>query len=97
MCTIGSTYLQWPRVVYGDTMATQQEELMAEIAKVLDEALKEIYGVRMGFFLSTFRFDIPGMADYVSNANREQIIEALKETAKRFENAEIIPVTRGNA
>jgi hypothetical protein len=33
-------------------------------------------------------FDDPGVAQYVSNASRENIIEAMRETANRFERQE---------
>lgn len=79
-------------------MATEKEEKLRGIARALDEILEhQIYGKRMGFFLSVFEFGGPGVADYISNGEREDIIEAMKETVKRFEANEIIPVTIGKS
>jgi hypothetical protein len=36
-------------------------------------------------------FDNPGVAQYVSNANRKDCIEAMKEAAIRLENREDVP------
>ena len=45
-------------------------------------------------------FDDPGVAQYVSNANRQDMIRALRETADRIEKREMIerePFSRGEA
>ena len=82
-------------------MATEQEKAMREFAEAIDYGLQMMYGKKMGFFLSVFEFDdkpgAPGHADYISNANREDIIVAMRETADRFEKGETIPVTKGSA
>lgn len=36
-------------------------------------------------------FDEPGLTQYVSNANREDIVRALREAADRLDNREDIP------
>ena len=37
-------------------------------------------------------FDDPGLAQYVSNGNRQDIIKAMKETADRLESGEDVPL-----
>ncbi len=79
-------------------MPTKQEEKLRGIANALDEILEhQIYGQRMGFFLSVFEFNKEGSADYISNAEREDAIKALRETADRLEKNQVIPVTIGKA
>lgn len=43
----------------------------------------------MGFALLVFEFHKPGMGNYVSNANRKEMIECLEETAERFRKDQI--------
>lgn len=78
-------------------MATEKEKFMQQIAAALSEIIDEAYQQKMGFFLTVFEFDKPGVSDYISNANREQIIKSMRETAKRFEKGETIPTTVGQA
>lgn len=78
-------------------MATEKEKFMQQIAAALSEIIDEAYQQKMGFFLTVFEFDKPGVSDYISNANREQIIKSMRETAKRFEKGRIIPTTVGQA
>lgn len=59
-----------------------------ELAKLIDNFLQERSGQKLGFFLSIFQFDTPGVANYVSNARREDVIEALEETAYRFKHGQ---------
>lgn len=46
---------------------------------------------RNGFCLLVFGFDAPGIANYVSNAERATMIQALRETADRLERKEDNP------
>ena len=79
-------------------MATpKQEAMMRELAEYLEITIETMYGKRMGFFLTVFEFHKPGVSDFISNAEREGIIESMKETASRFEKGEIIPATKGKA
>lgn len=64
----------------GDT-----EKSMNEIAKFLGIILQGL-----GFALFTFEFNKPGVSNYISNAQREDMIKSLKETLIRFENQEIV-------
>lgn len=54
-------------------------EKMKRVAKMLK---KELPG--LGFALITFEFDKPGMRNYVSNAQRNDMITALYEVAERL-------------
>ena len=56
---------------------------MREVAqKVADELPGK------GFCLIVFQFDQPGMANYISNADRESMILGLEETVKRLKAKE---------
>lgn len=75
-----------------------QEEQLRELAKILDKTLEDaIYKERMGFALLVFRFGESGVGDYISNADREDMIKGLRELADRLEAGETIPVTLGEA
>lgn len=54
------------------------------LAKMIDKEL----GGSSGFCLLVFGFGAPGIANYVSNASRQEMIEALRETADRLERKE---------
>ena len=51
----------------------------------------------MGFLLIMFEFSSPGVANYISNGRREDMVEALREAANRLEKSQDIPVIEGNA
>ena len=70
---------------------------LTPIAKVLEEVLSELYGERMGFGMIIFRFSNVGVGDYLSNAQRPDMIKALREAADRLEAGEDIPKTIGEA
>jgi hypothetical protein len=74
------------------TMQAEQktERLLTTMAKAIDKTLCKELG-RVGFVLLVFDFNQPGVANYVSNANRADMIKALRETADRLENKEDIP------
>ena len=67
------------------------KEFLSTLAETLDEVLEEYLGKRMGFAVLIFEFGAPGVANYISNAERKDMIEALKETVERFEKGETIP------
>lgn len=48
------------------------------------------------FALFVFEKNAPGISNYISNANREDMILALKETINRFENKEDFPTPESN-
>jgi len=58
---------------------------MNEIANRVRDSLPE----KTLFFC--LAFDDPGVAQYVSNANSKDIIEAMRETATRLERGQEIP------
>jgi hypothetical protein len=66
------------------------EETLSEIANSVEGAINEIFG-KMGFALLIFDLKKPGIGNYVSNAERADMITALRETANRLENNESIP------
>ncbi len=75
-------------------MQVATEEIMRELGACINSALKE-YFPDSGFALLVFKFNKPGIGNYISNAKRESMIEALKETIKRLKSNEDIPAASG--
>jgi hypothetical protein len=67
-----------------------------ELMKAAGEALGETFE-NLGFALLVFPFNEPGVSNYVSNAEREDMITALREAANRLENNEVIGPAQGEA
>lgn len=63
----------------------KEQEYMRLLAKNIS---RQIPG--LGFALFVFEFDKPGMSNYISNAQREPMIQALEETLQRFKNNEVV-------
>lgn len=74
-----------------------KSEIYQTLGETLEAVFKEMYGERMGFTLFVFPFGRPGLADYMSNGDREMMITALRETTKRLEANEIIGEIIGHA
>ena len=71
---------------------TEIEHDLKLIAKQLDSLFPQIWGQRMGFCLMVFDFDTPSMMNYISNGQRKDMIEALKEAVAKLEkNLDIGP------
>ena len=67
---------------------SEREEKFRTLAAFLDkEYLPEIYGERMAFVIITAPFgERPdSRTDYISNGDRESVIQWLKDTLARFE------------
>ncbi|MEE9374518.1 MAG: hypothetical protein V3V00_15795 [Saprospiraceae bacterium] len=64
--------------------------MKVELQKIAKNIEKELItsGSKMGFALVVFDFDNLGKTDYISNANRKDMIQALFETAYRLKNNE---------
>lgn len=62
---------------------------MKGIAEALEEILKHVHEKRMGFALLVYEFNNPGIGNYISNSEREDMIKALRETADRLEANEV--------
>lgn len=56
------------------------EEMMLGLGKAVGEVVEPL---GLGFALIVFEFYEPGVGHYISNAERESMIKALRETAKR--------------
>jgi hypothetical protein len=67
----------------------ETEQLMRGLGKVIDLAIDH-----KGFVLVVFEFDKPCIANYISNAKRENIIKALREMADKFERNKTIPAIK---
>lgn len=70
------------------------------LAAALEDILKDMYGVRMGFALFMFPFgegDDRQAGDWVSNGQREDMIKFMRDVADRLEAGKDIPRTIGEA
>lgn len=60
-------------------------KMAAAIDEALNEGVKHGHG-RYGFLMMVFPFDdFDGRCNYISNANRDDVVTLLKEQLKRFE------------
>ena len=75
-------------------MQQTTEEIMRELGVSINAALKT-YFPNSGFVLLVFPLNKPGAANYLSNAERQSMIKALKETVERLEQHEDIPTDSG--
>jgi hypothetical protein len=76
----------------------EQDRMLNNLAKILDKTLEAMYDRRMGFCLIVRPFgQRPAVADYISNVDREVMLEALQESITRLKNKEDIPPTIGRA
>lgn len=64
----------------------KMKKYLTDLARIIERNLELIYGQEMGFAIICFEFGKPGIADYISNAKREDMIKALKETLFRWEH-----------
>jgi hypothetical protein len=79
-------------------MKRQKPHKLDILAKALEDLLSDMYGVeRIGFALFMFNFDTSLVGDYLSNAEREDMIKFMRELADRLEKGEFIPRTIGEA
>ena len=70
------------------------EDVAQAIAGQIGAAVDEM-NVQVGFALLVFTFGEEGFSTYVSNANREDMIKALRENADRLEADDgIVPPQR---
>lgn len=69
------------------------EKLMGDLATMTEAVLGVEYKEKMGFFLLVFPFGKEQIANYVSNASREDMIKTMRETADRLEKKEDMPPT----
>lgn len=74
----------------------EHNEYLEILAKAISESLDQSYKRHIGFALIVFDFNSK-TADYISNSERNNMVEALRETADRIEKNEIIPPPIGNA
>jgi hypothetical protein len=68
------------------------------LAKAIEQSLTNIYGKRVGFALFMFEFGSDLAGDYISNANRKDMIKFMRELANRLESRDgVIGRTIGEA
>lgn len=76
----------------------EYRELMNKLAKTLDKVLngnRKGADRKVGFCLMMFNFgDGPGRCNYISNANRDDVIVLLREQLARFQGQ---PEMKGHA
>lgn len=74
-----------------------QEQLLRDMAALLDEVFSVAYGQRMGFTLVVTPFGENKIADYISNVERACVVEMLREMACTLEANQDIPASEGEA
>jgi len=68
------------------------------LAKAVEQSLTNIYGKRVGFALFMFEFGSKTAGDYISNANRKDMIKFMRDLANQLESRDgIIDKTIGEA
>ena len=63
-----------------------EEEIVKRKMQTIARKVKEELLDGFGFVVFSFIFDNPGQMMYVSNANREDIVKAMKEWIEKTEN-----------
>lgn len=77
----------------------KKQQKIEEFLRYLAGAIECSIGLRfnnkeeIGFALLLFEFNNPGIGNYISNANRKDMIKSLRETADRLEKNQDIPPT----
>lgn len=66
------------------------EDLMRLLGQAIDYTMRDNIGPK-GYALIVFDFHDPGLSNYISNAKREDMIKALRETADRLEKNQDVP------
>lgn len=80
-----------------DEAYIKTEEHMRDLATVIDRMNREaLGGQRKGFVLMVFGFGAPGVSNYISNAERGDVVTALRELANRLEEGVVIPAAISN-
>lgn len=78
-----------------------QQAFMDQLAISLDRLITAYYGERMGFALLVFPLGVPEDekmgGNYVSNADRRDMVKALRDISDQIEAGEIMPPTIGSA
>jgi GH25 family lysozyme M1 (1,4-beta-N-acetylmuramidase) len=67
----------------------EAEAIMRELADMVKNRLSNFSGPK-GFTIIVFDFNNPGVSNYISNGDRKQMIAALRETADRIEENQVI-------
>ena len=68
------------------------------LATAIEQSLTNIYNHRVGFALFMFEFGSDEAGDYVSNANRKDMIHFMRDLADRLESRDgVIDRTIGEA
>lgn len=60
----------------------ETREIMAVLGRFISGVLEQHHSKPIGFMLTVFEFGKPSVANYISNVNREDMIESLKETVE---------------
>ena len=78
------------KIINGAEAQILTERVMRELGDHLNKVIDAAFG-KKGFALIIFDFNQPGVSNYVSNAKREDMVAALRETANRLEKNQDIP------
>jgi len=70
------------------------EELLNYLGKIIQDAINQFFQ-GWGFTLVIFKFNEKGVSSYVTSAERETMIESLKEMVEKLEENKDFPVNPG--
>lgn len=72
------------------------KQLSGEQMRSLGQAIKEVLPKELAFALLVFPIGEPGIANYISNANREDMIKAIEETVERLKKGQTFDTPNSN-
>jgi hypothetical protein len=67
------------------------EEVLRGIAKAVDSIMLGEFDRRIGFAMTFFEFGTTNVANYISNADRQDTIEVLRALADHLEKGKDLP------
>ena len=69
----------------------ETEKFMRSIAEGMNQLIHKHFNEKVGFAVLLFPFNKPGLSNYVSNAERSDMIKTLREAADRIEKNGYMP------
>lgn len=64
--------------------------------KKMADKVKKMLPKDFGFTILVFPFNNPGISNYISNANRKDMIKAMREVADRLESKQDFETSQNN-
>ncbi|RXG32018.1 hypothetical protein [Leeuwenhoekiella marinoflava] len=77
-------------------MGKSKEILTGDLMRTLISACKSVLPEGWGITILTYQHNKPGIANYISDSERADMIKMLRETADRLENKQDFPSVEQN-